>query len=243
MKTIENKTSKTSAAAEQPKGTLPNETPTETNALQPTLAPSEQKQLEDCEAVIASGWDNFVKVGQALATIRDQELYRQEFRTFNEYCAKKWQYSKQHAYRLIGAATTMRILSPLGYSPSPMTLAQVRPLIGLEPQDVKSAWDNAVKVADGGPVTAKLVQQAVIPFLAASGRVRPAKTPKNDSRTLSINQLGDLLIFLMEAKSSVRDADQAVRTSASTGEVTAILEKALRKLQSALELIASLHGK
>jgi len=83
MKPIEIQTSKTgSTAAEQTTSIMPSRLAASAGALAPTLASTEQKQLEDCEAIIAAGWDNFVRVGQALAIIRNNELYRQSFKTF-----------------------------------------------------------------------------------------------------------------------------------------------------------------
>jgi len=55
----------------------------------------------------------------ALALIRNQRLYRQSFKTFEDYCLRRWQYARAYAYRLIGAAETMRVLSPMGDIPLP----------------------------------------------------------------------------------------------------------------------------
>src|SRR5258708_371721 len=115
IKPIETESSNLSAAdAAHTTAMIPSASVVGSGAPRPALAPSEQKQLADCEAIIAAGWDNFVKVGHALAIIRDQELFRQSFKTFEEYCLRKWQYARAHVYRLIGAAETMRILSPIG---------------------------------------------------------------------------------------------------------------------------------
>ena len=64
----------------------------------------ESQRLEELEKLIAKGQKTFVEVGLALAEIRDLRLYKREYSGFEEYCRKKWGWTKQHAYRLIEAA-------------------------------------------------------------------------------------------------------------------------------------------
>lgn len=42
--------------------------------------------------------------GEALATIRDERLYRLTHATFEAYCAERWGFSRATAYRMIDAA-------------------------------------------------------------------------------------------------------------------------------------------
>jgi hypothetical protein len=55
-----------------------------------TLSPAEQAELFACEQVIESGWATFVQVGLALATIKNNRLYRLDFGCFEDYCRAKW---------------------------------------------------------------------------------------------------------------------------------------------------------
>jgi hypothetical protein len=48
--------------------------------------------------------DQFLKVSQALKTIRDKRLFREEFRSFDEYCRAKWGKSGEEIERLIAEA-------------------------------------------------------------------------------------------------------------------------------------------
>jgi len=205
------------------------------------LAPSEQKQLEDCEAVIGAGWDNFVKVGQALATIRRQKLYRQSFKTFEEYCNRKWHYTRTHANRLIGAAETMRILAPMGAIPLPAHETQIRPLLGLQADEVKTVWNNAVKAAGGRRVTAKLVQAAASQFVSAVSRQVAGSKPKAASKGLQSKYLGELGALLRDTDALVYQAGQALRMRTSPGEVQAMHEQARRRIEQALTLLTSLQ--
>ncbi|PWU19159.1 MAG: hypothetical protein C5B50_07285 [Verrucomicrobia bacterium] len=238
----------TTADAQTAIGVL-SEAMTAPEVPQAALDASEQKQLEECEAIIATGWDNFVKVGRALASIRDQRLYRQSFRTFDQYCAKKWHYSKPHAHRLICAAETMQILVPIGTISYPTHEAQIRPLIGLNPEDAKTAWNNAVKAAEGKPITASIVLAAARPFRSprSRGTGEPgsgtptsisARTPPGTSWiTVASYRIRDLNAMLKEADALVFESDRALRSSASSGEISIIHQKAHGKLAEAIEAL------
>jgi hypothetical protein len=46
--------------------------------------------LEQCEAVIEQELQNFEKLSRALALIKEQALYKEEYQDFNDYCNKRW---------------------------------------------------------------------------------------------------------------------------------------------------------
>jgi len=167
-----------------------------------TISAVERKNLADCEALIERGWLAFVEVGQALATIRNGRLYREQYKTFDDYCRGKWQYARAHAYRLIGAAEVIRNLSPIGDIPTPLHEAQVRPLIGLPPDQAREAWKKAVAEAGHGIVTAKLVKQMVTEFTSSP---RPAAT----SSLISKRKLYDEA--LEEASKWLKQAEDVLR--------------------------------
>src|ERR1044071_7326862 len=50
------------------------------------LPPADQAEFDACEAVVRKGWDTYIEVGLALARIRDKELYRAEYSSFEAYC-------------------------------------------------------------------------------------------------------------------------------------------------------------
>ena len=91
----------------------------------------EVKTLEDLEIIIGRGLQSFFEVGQALATIRDNNLYKAEYKTFENYCRLRWQLTPQHAGRQIKAAEIVKIIEPIGSIP--IAESQVRPLFDLNP--------------------------------------------------------------------------------------------------------------
>jgi len=89
------------------------------------------------------GWQGFVDVGLALVTIRDNRLYREEYPTFEVYCRQKWQYGRNYVNRLISAAQVFRHLVTNSHQIRPEHETQVRPLVGLTPEQAQGAWDHA----------------------------------------------------------------------------------------------------
>ena len=62
-----------------------------------TLTDMESYKLKQCESVIKAGLSTFLNVGQALATIRDNRLYRAKYDSFERYCKSVWDLSKGYA--------------------------------------------------------------------------------------------------------------------------------------------------
>lgn len=68
------------------------------------LTTVERSRLAECEEVIAHGVTVFVRVGRALAEIRDGKLYRETHATFEAYCQERWQISRPRAYEIMDQA-------------------------------------------------------------------------------------------------------------------------------------------
>lgn len=144
---------------------------TTTTAL--TLTTTEQQALETHERTIARGIDTFVEVGNALAAIRDAQLYRGDHPTFEAYCRERWEIGRARAYQLMDAAAAATAVSTLVDTPAPANEAQVRPLAGLPPAQQRQVWQEAVTTAPGGKVTGAHVQQ-----VADKARGKPAASPR-----------------------------------------------------------------
>jgi len=115
----------------------------------------DDERLAELEKVIAKGQKTFIEVGLSLAEIRDTKLYRREYSGFEEYCRKKWGWSRQHAYRLIEAA-------PIGKCHHVVTdEATARVLAGVEPSE-REGLIGAV-VGAGKAVTAAELKRNLPP--------------------------------------------------------------------------------
>lgn len=155
-----------------------------------TLMSNETEELQANEAIIARGFETFVEVGAALLTIREKRLYRETHGTFEDYCRERWGMSRNHADRLVDAAKVVNNLvnkippiggnSPQSKESTHFTLptgeSQVRPLVGLAPQQQREAWGKAVADSPTGQPTAKVVEAAVRE-VAPSARPTASPTP------------------------------------------------------------------
>jgi hypothetical protein len=116
------------------------------------LAPEQQ-----CEAVIERGLSGFIEVGSALLKIRDSRLYRQSFRTFEQYCRERWGMVASRARQLCLAAEAVNNLESVT-NVTPANEAQARPLAPLAPEQQREAWSRAVETAPNGHPTAAHVK-------------------------------------------------------------------------------------
>jgi hypothetical protein len=144
------------------------------------LSVIEKNELDKCETVIQKGMLTFRQVGSALLTIRENKLYRTAFSTFDDYCQHRWQWTKQHAHRLIAASETIDALEE---NPAidvlPKNERQTRPLRQLHVDDRAEAWQQALEENDNKP-TEKDVQSVVDRRKPTIGMDGPADwyTPK-----------------------------------------------------------------
>lgn len=187
-------------------GCLPDETPaTEPTAIIPArieptgeLTVDEREKLESLEGVIKQEMGSFVVVGNALLTIRDHGLYREGYKTFDDYCREKWDISRRHADRLITGSQVVANLGPRGLIMTaceiqPINEKQVRPLTVLEPDQQCEVWEEAVRSADGKVVTFRQVK-ALVEARIGSPPQKPKPDPHRDSdamyfTTIAISQM------------------------------------------------------
>lgn len=144
-----------------------------------------QARLAELTSQVTHGLRNFVRAGVALAAIRDEQLYRVSFKTFEDFCQATWHMTPQHAGRLMEAATIARNLEPMGSIPS--SERQARPLAGLKPEDQREAWAEATAT---GPATVAKVE-------AAAARRKPGRKRKPKAIRLRVPQA----IVIIERKS------------------------------------------
>lgn len=129
-------------------------------------------ELSSREAIIERGLTTFVEVGQALMEIRDQRLYCQNYRTFEEYCHERWAMSRPRVYQLIDAARVTGNLSTI-VDKLPSNESQARPLAPLDPDTQRALWQTAVETAPNGKLTAAHVQTTVDEY---TGKQKPHVT-------------------------------------------------------------------
>ncbi len=171
------------------------------------LTTHEERKLTECEHILSIGLATFFEVGAALLTIRDAQLYRGGYRTFEAYCNERWGIGRTHAWRLIGAATRLKLLPPGEGTPRPTNEYQMRPFLRLEPEAFPRVWEQALARAENGRVTSNLVQRIIAEVLP--NRPKCGKTPKRREPTSPWQRpsAGQMLVLLEEARRRIQSAE------------------------------------
>lgn len=123
------------------------------------LTSAETSKLSEYEETIERHIEAFWEVGNALMAIRDQKLYREDYKTFEQYCKERWAIERREAYKLIDSARVVQnvpILAQIGSKQS-----HTAPLSPLPPDQQREAYQKAKDTAPNGKVTAKHVQAVV----------------------------------------------------------------------------------
>jgi PAS domain-containing protein len=120
------------------------------------LNAAEQAELAQLETVIERGMNTFVDVGNALAAINDQKLYRADHETFEAYCRQRWNVSRPRAYELMAAAEAVSGIPDT--LPKPGNAGQAVALARIPEARRTEVWEETVARTGGNP-TAAAVQQ------------------------------------------------------------------------------------
>jgi hypothetical protein len=137
----------------------------------------ECRRLEELEGVIRVGLKTVFQVGEALSEIRDLRLYRENYRSFEEYTYAVWGIGRDYADRSIRASVVKKNLtnsqlieitnadncqqnqSEDNQDILPTNESQTRPLATLSPEDQSKVWREVVihHQKTGEHITGKLV--------------------------------------------------------------------------------------
>lgn len=159
------------------------------------LTKTETKQLAALEADVKNGLavvrDQQYKIGEALLEIRDKRLYRNDFRTFEDYCKNRWDMSKTHANRHISWTSTRQQLLESGIEMPPAKESQTRALNILPEKKRGEAWSKAIEANGGKMPTAKIVTEVVRSMESKAARPvqSPAPTTRYVNHTLMMRDL------------------------------------------------------
>lgn len=144
-----------------------------------TLTEDEAARLRVKERAIERGAD---EVAKALASIRDERLYRADFPTFEAYCRERWGMSRTHADRQIVAAEVAEALAPIG---AKVPESQARELADLRdnPEKLREVYTQAQEATEGN-VTAAAIREVRNPSQTPQGEAASddaAATPDDES--------------------------------------------------------------
>jgi hypothetical protein len=142
------------------------------------LTRPERKALTEAEAKIEAGLQTFYDVGNALAQIRDRQLYRESHPSFQAYADQRWGIGKSYTSRLIGAAGTINNLIDAGMDRLPDSERHTRPMLALPAQAQRLAWGLVLDQVGTGKVNTTMVEAAVAQIKSAAPAQLPAAKPR-----------------------------------------------------------------
>ncbi len=147
------------------------------------LSVREEELLKRLEGDIRTNLAGFKIVGAALATIKEQQLYRKYYDTFEEYCLNEWDMVRRRAYQLVDASEVINNLCTMVHTKSnpwatneewdprvpllPLNERQARPLTAIPMEQQGEVWAMVLEDSekDGVKITASYIQQRVDIYL------------------------------------------------------------------------------
>lgn len=207
-----------------------------------------EQRLADLEQLITSSTERFTatvkqaqqrhrhELGQALKSVRDEELYvLAGYDSFGRYVEGRWGWKRQHAYRLIDMVPVRAALAPLG-AVDELTESQARVLaqVGREHDDdaVRKVWQH-VQDQDGQKVTAArltaarealgLVPDEEVSPIGDTDEVIDAEIVEDDDAAELVNQ---------DLKAAADSAERAL------GRLSAALERGVAPADPAAAAVA-----
>jgi hypothetical protein len=194
--------------------------------LPPRLTKELAEELERCESVIKKGWGTFLEVGRALATIRDKDLFKGKYDTFDEYWRKELGVSRSYAYSLIESAEVNDQLSAIADIPvKPLNEAQLRELIPVPEAKRVDAWKSAVELAGSNPITARIVRKAAVKFKARNSGKKSKLAKKSAAVRIDLGLALKLLGNAEKLAEQFKDMDILKELAALRELLEAAVEK------------------
>ncbi len=129
-------------------------------AIRPKLTAIERSQLIRSERII----ENYLKCRQEAAIeitrIHDQQLYKEDYDSFEDYVRSRWDKSISQVYRDIRHVEHLRVIETTGL-PLPTTEYATRPLDKLAPEVQMAAYTEAVEASGGKAPSGPKLAEAV----------------------------------------------------------------------------------
>ncbi len=171
------------------------------------------RRLRAQEQKIDRGIKQFWIVGQALAKIREEELYTISHETFEDYCKERWEFTAGRARQLIAAAEVALSLEAQTRGLI-MNERQARELLVLTPEDRQQVLERTA--GQGREATAAKLAEVRRKLLDALPKTeKAAQLAANEAKTLG----GDgLAVRLRRIERLHRKLTEEVRAIGSESE-------------------------
>lgn len=119
------------------------------------LSARENAALTRFEDIISTAERWRSEAAKALVGIRDRRLYRQAYRSFDDYVRERWGWERSRAYQLCQYGELLTHLSTK-VDTTPSRESHARPLYPLAPEDQLRAWKEVLAQFGGTPSTGEV---------------------------------------------------------------------------------------
>ena len=133
-------------------------TPGQPEDPQTPLTEGERDDLAKYEGAVDAASLSLRESGDALRSIRDRRLYREQANTLEAYCRLRWGFARSTVYQRIDAFEAYEVLSAVADIPASTSEFQLRALAGLNPDQMVRVWKEAANSAPNGKLSAKHIK-------------------------------------------------------------------------------------
>lgn len=217
---------------------------------------SRRKAREHEESIISDSLRSMENAGRSLAKINDEELWKDDYESFEDYCIKRWKFKASRAYQLISGATFVRDMKAyveeqkdpeLTITQIPLCEIHVRALTnnadGIEEQTRLLA--ASLKAAGNKPLTKNVIDKTATERYGAKkngtpvARVKKAQaasvTPEASEELPASEPVAETTQFDPEELEGTAPPKPAGSDSAKRETIAKMAESLQKKLQSALD--------
>ena len=129
----------------------------------PDQAPSTETKevaLERCELVYATYQNSFRYCCEAMYEISSKHLYKAKYKTFENYCNKRWGFSRSYGYALVKAHQTIAKVSTKADTFETITNGSQAKALAKVPEKLRAeVVKNAAKSAGKGKLTGRHIKE------------------------------------------------------------------------------------
>lgn len=137
------------------------------------LTNEEKDILKRCEVAIEEGKSAYLEVGKALVEIHEKRLYRIGYKSFREYCEKKWKFSRSYAYRLMRFCEEASEASPIGKTSGISNEHQARQLRKVPKEKRAEVIIEAKRLAGDKEMSGTHIQAATVKVCGQKSETAP----------------------------------------------------------------------
>jgi len=196
----------------------------------------EKGRLAGYVKTVTDGQKTFVEVGNALACIRNERLYRATHKTFEAFCKEKWGYNSSRARQLIAATETAKSVTTGNTLPNERVARE----LGTIPEEKREAvLEWAEEKAGDKPVTTKIIREAIAEVAEAEPEDDDEIPDTTTDRMNAANKV--LEAFARSITALVAEAEQ-IDNAHLTDDRNGRLETLKAQLKSAAGTVRSAKG-